>query len=298
MTKSAIRVEKTNINILGAIQPSLLKEMGSKNRSNDGFLARFLFIYPDKIEPNLFTGKTIKPNHVDNYKKLILELYNAKATHLEPTHAQIQIYKKWQHKKAKECHDDDLEKIIQSKLEIYVWRLALIIEIMEQTVSNKFTSKLSDTSINKAIKLVEYFRANALRVYDRISPTNPLEGLPKNKVDLFNALPKEFKREGVINLMEEYDIKGGTIARFLNNEKLFIRLDCTGKYKKKNNTLLKFRFPLFKGLKCLYITQKPRVLLGFCVMYKFRNKSSKHAAPGRYEWKIQYYFICLPKFTN
>ena len=235
VSKPPIRVEKTNVNILGGMQPALLKAMASNNRSDDGFLARFLFVYPTNIKPNLFTGKTVQTIHVDNYKRLILGLYDASATTLKATDSQIKIYQKWQHKKAKDCHNDDLETLIQSKLETYVWRLALIIEMMQQASQNKFKDSLSDASINKALKLIEYFRINTLRVYDKILSSNPLEDLPINKIDLFNALPMEFKRIDVLPLFEDHKIKGGSVNRFLGNKSLFIRIDTRGNYKKKFN---------------------------------------------------------------
>ena len=235
VSKPPIRVEKTNVNILGGMQPSLLKAMASNNRSDDGFLARFLFVYPTNIRPNLFTGKTVQPIHVENYKRLILGLCDAPATALKATDSQIKIYQQWQHKKAKDCHNDDLETLIQSKLETYVWRLALIIEMMQQASQNKFKDSLSDASIYKALKLIEYFRINTLRVYDKILSSNPLEDLPINKIDLFNALPMEFKRVDILPLFEDHKIKGGSVNRFLGNKSLFIRIDTRGNYKKKFN---------------------------------------------------------------
>ena len=235
VSKPAIRVERTNINVLGGIQPSALKEMASKNRNNDGFITRFLFVYPTQIKPNLFSGKTIQAKYQNDFNDFILNMYNASSIELKASTSQINLYKKWQHKKAKEYHDDDSQSIIQSKLETYVWRLALIIEVMEQAVSNNFTNTISDKSINKAINLAEYFRMNALRVFEEISPStsSPLDDLPKNKADLFKALPKKFKREDVLSIMETFNIKGGTINRFLGNKELFTRLDGNGNYKKK-----------------------------------------------------------------
>ena len=235
VSKPPIRVEKTNVNILGGMQPALLKAMASNNRNDDGFLARFLFVYPTNIKPNFFTGKTVKPIHVENYERLILNLYDAPETTLKANDNQIEIYKKWQHKKVKECYNDDLETLIQSKLETYVWRLALIIEMMEQAATNKFKEGLSDASIHKAIKLIEYFRVNALRVYDKISSSNPLEDLPANKIELFNALPMEFKRGDVLSLFQQHQIRGGTVGRFLDKKDLFTRVDTKGNYKKKFN---------------------------------------------------------------
>jgi len=75
VSKGPIRVEKPNVNILGGMQPKVLKDMASNNREDDGFLARFLFVYPKDLKPKLFTGKQIDESHYQSYSKLIQDLF-------------------------------------------------------------------------------------------------------------------------------------------------------------------------------------------------------------------------------
>ena len=233
VSKDPIRVEKTNVNILGGLQPKKLKALASNGRNDDGFLSRILFVYPKNLKPNKFTGLAIEQKHVDNYNRFILNLYDAPPTKIETRKNQIKIYQQWQHKKVEESFNDDLETSIQAKLETYLWRLTLIIEMMHQCSENKFEGTISDASITKAIKLIEYFRINALKVIDKMISTNPLEDQPLNKIDLFKSLPSEFKRKEVQALFEQHNVKGGSVNRFLNNKSLFVRLNSHGNYKKK-----------------------------------------------------------------
>ena len=233
VSKDPIRVEKTNVNILGGLQPKKLMMLASNGRSDDGFLSRILFVYPKNLKPNKFTGLSIDEIHVENYKRFILNLYDAPACEIKTKESQIKIFQQWQHKKVEESFNDDIETSIQAKLETYVWRLTLIIEMMHQASINKFEDTVSDVSIIKAIKLIEYFRVNALRVFDKMISTNPLEDYPLNKVDLFNRLPTEFKRKEVLALFKQHEVKGGSIDRFLSKKSLFIKLSSKGKYKKK-----------------------------------------------------------------
>jgi hypothetical protein len=213
------------------MQPSLLKKMAGNNRNEDGFLSRFLFVYPNNLHPNLFTGNSIKESNIKNYENLISNLFDLENQVLQVDNSGIKIYKEWQHSKSSEAFRDDLETIIQSKLETYVWRLALIIEMINQATKSNYCTTISDNSIKKAIKLVEYFRVNALKVYDKMLINNPLGGLEKNKYDLYEKLPHEFKRSDVLPLFNTYKIKGGSIGRFLSSE-VFIQLKY-GMYKKK-----------------------------------------------------------------
>lgn len=233
VSNKAIRVEKPNVNILGGLQPKVLKKMASNNRNEDGFLARFLFVYPTNLKPNLFTGKNITEENSENYKRFILNLYDAPKMTLKTSESQKKIFQKWQHKKVVRYFNDEIENIVQSKLQTYVWRLALIIEVMQQASTNNFNEHLSNDSIEKAIILVEYFRLNTLKVYDKILSNNPLDDLSTNKIDLYNKLPTTFKRIDVLPLFEEFKVKGGSVNRFLSNKLLFIRTDNNGNYKKK-----------------------------------------------------------------
>ena len=161
------------------------------------------------------------------------DLFTTDNKTLKTTESQIEIYKEWQSRKVKECHHDDLETLIQSKLETYVWRLALILEMIDQTTKDSFSDELTDSSLNNAIILVEYFRENALRVYNKLSSTNPLDNLTENKLELFKELPPEFKKGEQKELFEKHKVSGGSLGRFLSKKELFIRVDSIGNYKKK-----------------------------------------------------------------
>tara|TARA_R100000935_G_scaffold21876_4_gene40473 strand:- start:20891 stop:22192 length:1302 start_codon:yes stop_codon:yes gene_type:complete len=221
VTKEPIRIAQTNVNILGGMQPKIVKQLAGNNRSEDGFLDRFLFVYPEKLEPNLFTGVDIPEAHKENYKRLINNLLEAPQQTIKTDTSNIEVFKQWQHQKATECYNDTLERSIQAKMETYVWRLALIIEMMQQAVTGSFNISLQNENLEKAIRLVEYFRLNALRVHDKIMTKNPLEDLSTNQQDLYKALPNEFKRADVLPLFEQYEVKGGAIARYLNRNELF-----------------------------------------------------------------------------
>jgi hypothetical protein len=231
VTKDPIRVEETNVNIIGGLQPKVLKNLGANNRNEDGFLARFLFVYPKNPAPFLFTGNSIEKRHVDNYINLINNLYDAPTRDLKTTQETNAIYMQWQHEKVKEYHNDDFETLIQAKLQTYVWRFALILECMSQANCNVYSDSVSNKSMSDAIILAEYYRKNAIKVSDRMLVSNPLEELPIHQFNLFKALPSEFKRIEVLPLFEEFEVKGGSINRFLKS-KLF---SCPkyGYYKKK-----------------------------------------------------------------
>src|SRR5690606_28409576 len=221
VTKEPIRITQTNVNILGGMQPEIVKQLAKNNRGDDGFLDRFLFVYPESIDPNLFTGLDIPETHKEDYNKFVNNLLEAPHQTIKVNSENIEAFKEWQHQKAKEYFNDVLVRSIQAKMETYVWRLALVVEMMSQAVTGQYNIDLKNESLKKAITLVEYFRLNALRVHDKIMTINPLDDLTATQMDLYKALPNRFKRADVLPLFEQYEVKGGAIARFLGKDNLF-----------------------------------------------------------------------------
>ena len=221
VTKEPLRVEKTNVNVLGGMQPEKLKEFAKNGRKYDGFLDRFLFIIPKHLNPYQFTGLDIKEKNKKYYDSFIKSLLNAPERSLQINSKVIKIYKDWQYPKAKECFHDPIEIAIQAKLETYAWRFLLIIDMMRQVASNKLNSNVDPESMRKAIKLAEYFRNNALIVHDKYLTTNPITELTTVQKEIFAELPNDFKRSEVIDLLHNKGLKGGTADRFLKNRKLF-----------------------------------------------------------------------------
>ncbi len=221
VTKEPIRVEKTNVNVLGGMQPEKLKEFANNGRKYDGFLDRFLFVIPKHLKPYQFTGQDIQEKNKIYYSSFIKSLLNALERSLQVNDNVIQIYKEWQYPKAKKCFHDPIETAIQAKLETYTWRFLLIIDMMRQVDTNKLKSSVDPESMRKAIKLAEYFRNNALTVHDKYLSTNPITELTTVQKEIYYELPNEFKRSEVIELLNNKGLLGGTADRFLKNRKLF-----------------------------------------------------------------------------
>lgn len=238
ITKEPIRITETNVNILGGMQPEKVKQFANNGRDDDGFLERFLFVYPPNLKPHLFTGEDISEVHKDNYNRLIHTLLEAPPQTIKVNTSTIEIYKSWQHQKAKECFNDKVERALQAKMQTYVWRLALVVEMMQQAVTGNFNTDLKDESLDKAIRLVEYFRLNALKVHDKIMSRNPLDDLSAQQQELYKELPFEFKRSDVLPLFEQKDLSIRTADRLFKNEKLFDSYQTSkdlkaGNYRKK-----------------------------------------------------------------
>jgi hypothetical protein len=83
-----------------------------------------------------------------------------------------------------------------------------------------------------ALKLVEYFKMSAVKVHSIVSNTSPLDKLPTDKQNLYNALPDFFStHEGVV-VAEGLGIAERTFKYFISNRDLF-RNTKRGEYEKR-----------------------------------------------------------------
>lgn len=221
-TAEPVRVENANANILGGMQPEILKGISANGRDKDGFLDRFLFVYPKAIAAPKYTGKGIETWLKDSYHKLVNNLLTIPETTLTPCPEAIQEYMVWQNQKVVLCNDDNLERRIQAKMETYVWRLALVLEMMHQGVKCEFSQTLTAQSIRNAITLAEYFRENAYTVNEKLVSSSPLDALSAKQKEVYHALPHSFKRVDVLAwAMEEFKVHERNLDRMLSNARLF-----------------------------------------------------------------------------
>lgn len=146
-SQEPIRVENPIVNIVGGLQPKVLNQLTSNSREEDGFIHRFLFFYPKVGTPNLFTGKSICQNLIGYYNKVIENLLKLQELKIIASDSNIEMYKKWQHSTSKKYFQDGTESPIQSKMETYVWRLALVVELIDQASKSKFKPVLKDENL-------------------------------------------------------------------------------------------------------------------------------------------------------
>ena len=211
-----IRLEKPSINILGGMQPELLRNFAA-NRTSDGFLHRFLFVIPENMGPRKYTGNPIDKNLFSDYSKIITNILDFEGQEMSVCTTIKDIYKSWQHKKAEEVHNDDIEFAIQAKMETYIWRFALILEMAHQASNAEFKPELSPETMKKAIRLVEYFFKQALKVHDYMASKDPIDHLSVSQREFYEKLPKKFKRKEGVEIGMSLGFARISADRFLRN---------------------------------------------------------------------------------
>ena len=233
------------ISVAGTIQTGLLNELAKENRTENGFIDRILFVIPDNIKKEYWRETEISPDIIKKWNEIISRLVNL-SIQLDETLNPIpeilyftsdakELLFKWQKCNADQCNQSESETIggIYSKLEMYVPRLALILQMMFWTCDEGNIKAISIEALKGALQLIEYFKRSSVKVYSIISNTSLLERLPVDKQNLYKALPATFTTEIGLRIAAnlEVPIPERTFKRFLNENDLFNKLS-RGEYEK------------------------------------------------------------------
>lgn len=230
------------IPVIGTIQPGVVKEM-AVNRRENGFMDRILFAAPDSLKKDYWSESELDPQIPKNWEVIILKLIgmelprdeegNLKPTVLKFTPDAKKILFEWQREMTDQYNDldDDSLKGIYAKIEMYVIRFSLILELLQYACSESDKQAIGIKSVQGAIKLVKYFKKTAFKVNSIIDNTDPLEQLTETQRSLYESLPDTFtKKEGEF-IAGSIDVSERTFKRFVGKKDLFQRVEH-GKYRK------------------------------------------------------------------
>jgi hypothetical protein len=183
-TQSSLFVERPIVSVLGGMQPAVLGELFNHGKSENGFSDRILFAYPDPIKRCVVRGN-VPPIVVERYKKVFDRLFALEplieeegeyAPHLLRLDEEARaVFEHWNEEFVNRRINDpntlSREKGVLSKLEAYTLRFALILHMTAYVCGDEPSSEwVSATSMHKAIRLTDYFKANYEKITSTISP--------------------------------------------------------------------------------------------------------------------------------
>ena len=177
VTKTAgnARIDKPHISILGNIPPGLLPKLSANNRLEDGFMHRFLFLYPAKCEatPDVMEWVNFKAwNECITIMKSMLSGHDHEnPVVIKPTPEAMTVLLNHSKHLMNELNNttDETTKGIIAKLRIYMYRFALILQAMECADTGEAFTAINKQAAAGAVKLVQYFQYTAGKVHGAIS---------------------------------------------------------------------------------------------------------------------------------
>jgi hypothetical protein len=177
------------VSVTGGIQPDALSDMIDDGRE-DGFAARFLFAYPDPIPNREWTDDVIGQSI--EYQGICESLWMMEPTNepLRLTPLAKNLWVTWVNKHRRDTPPDNLRPT-WSKAEGNCARLALVLCMTRRVCNTTSRDAIDHQSMSGAVKLIEYFKSHARRVYGRATDH-------KDKGRIGNALRWIRKHGGVV----------------------------------------------------------------------------------------------------
>ena len=237
----SLRLEDPCLSVIGSTQISVLKDFGKDGRLTNGFMDRLLFVYPNDEKVLRWNIEQVNKVLFNNYTTLIHNLIDLGDN--DPSISNVftmeteakEFLFRWQNNRPDKFLFD-YERSVEIKLQQYVLRFALILQLINSTVESKSTNQVNIYSIKGAIQLFDYFYHNAIQVRTEILKKNYFETLTELQKNILNELPKTFTTaEGLIIACKLIDgrprISDRQFKTYLKDLKLFKRL-AYGSYEK------------------------------------------------------------------
>jgi hypothetical protein len=232
------------LNIIGGIQPKVLPKLFPENKSDIGLLQRFLWAWPDNSKKYPINDVEMNESIEGNYNRWIKDYIIATPIIINPitelpqaniyywTDEAKEFFYTWQAENSDLCNKNAnsiLGEII-SKFDIHFVRLALVLQIMNDYKTNE----ISLQSAQGAAKMCNYFLYNAQKVLNILTKSsNPEDILTLNKLQFYNALPKEFETSEALIIGRSHSLMDRCIKKFLQDKRFFEK-QKHGSYKKLN----------------------------------------------------------------
>lgn len=242
-TGEPIFIPLPSISVAGTMQNGILNELAKENRTQNGFIDRILFVIPDNIRKEYWSETELPPDISERWKAIIHKLLSLSVPiddtgnpspivlMFKPEAKQALI--EWQRFNTDQSNKADNETLsgIFSKMETYVARFALILELLQYACNESDKQAIGLRAVHGAILLVEYFKRSAEKVNSILQNASPLDKHPADKQIVYNALPDTFTTEQGLQIVVRLGMKERTFKRFLNDKGLFCRTS-RGEYEK------------------------------------------------------------------
>lgn len=219
-------VENPCVSIIGGIQDDVIASLKAKD-IKDGFFERILFVIPLKMEKRKNSRTSLNKYIIDKYHNKLTEILNFTLGIKEPQVVRLSddandLFIDEQDRHVEPSNRDSVISGILSKMDRYMLRFALIIEVLDRLSNNESVTSISKESMQKSILLKEYFYKNALRLNSMILDVfedNSKEGKVLKIIRAINK--KEFTNKDFIQVANKLNVAKESYAyRLLSQTKL------------------------------------------------------------------------------
>ena len=228
--------------IIGTTQPGRLGEQFGGKRMMNGFSSRFLKVYPEIDKMPSWNDTAMPDGVLEEWERIIRKVVAAtpstdqegKATSIELLFSQesklrIIQWKDEVNNKAYAETDSDAVRALCGKLETYLVRFCLVIQIMHGICGESGMDKIEPGTAELAIRLTEYFR----NMESRIAPEIETGILDNRFTELLGNLRDSFTTAEAVREALQLGISESSVKRFLRDGgRGFVKKKSHGCYRK------------------------------------------------------------------
>ena len=173
----ALFIQDPYVGVFGGIQPGVLPEMAKDNRAVNGFLQRFAYVYPDKIELPRYTSEELNDEMKTYYRTYIERLLSLTGyrEEIRLSRQAEELYADFFNKNSDLNNSGKLPEYlseVNAKLDIIVLRAAIVFHFSQWACTGSSQAEITSQTMKAAIQLTEYFRITARKVYETLSRTS------------------------------------------------------------------------------------------------------------------------------
>ncbi len=231
--------------IIGTTQPDCLAAQFGGKRQMNGFSVRFLKVYPEITEMPAWNDRDMPEDVLVQWESIIRKVIDIPLTidnegnviskELSFSQEAKQRINRWKNEVSNAVYsstDSDAVRALCGKLESYLIRFCLVIQIMRGVCDDASMETIDTESAERAIMLTEYFRS----METRISPELENGILEPRYVELLGRVGDSFQTSEILREAQRLGISRAKLFRFLKDGgKGFISKDSHGRYFKMDN---------------------------------------------------------------
>ena len=228
--------------IIGTTQPGRLGEQFGGKRMMNGFSSRFLKVYPEIDKMPSWNDTAMPDGVLEEWERIIRRVVTVtpstdqegKATSIEllfSQEAKLRViqWKDEVNNKAYAETDSDAVRALCGKLETYLVRFCLVIQIMHGICGESGMDKIEPGTAELAIRLTEYFR----NMESRIAPEIETGILDNRFTELLGNLRDSFTTAEAVREALQLGISESSVKRFLRDGgRGFVKKKSHGCYRK------------------------------------------------------------------
>lgn len=241
-SQSGVFIRNPFLCVIGTIQPKVLTELAAGNRNANGFMERILYVFPSVQSKVKWNRERESPSFdiaaawreilsrligivpaVDSCGEVIPEDVPFSPEAIDRLFS-------WQNDVTDRCNAEGSDTLtsIASKLEIYAVRFSLLLALADRACGDEKKQIDADT-VERAIRLTEYFRVTAAKVQGIVSE----DALTELQLAVLSELPGTFTTAEGVAIAAKCGMSERSFKRFLKDRKgvLFVH-SAHGNYSK------------------------------------------------------------------